>query len=70
MLALLRPEREGAAGEEGFRGPLAEVDGESDAVAIVAGEDDYVFAARIVAEDGAHSFGEENRAGPAVGDAH
>jgi len=28
------PAREGAAGEEGLAGPLAEVDGESDAVTV------------------------------------
>src|SRR5712692_3050621 len=31
------PAGEGTAGEEGFGGPFAEVDGESDAVAVVAG---------------------------------
>ena len=50
--------------------PLAEVDGEGDSVAVVAGEDDYIFAARMAAKDGAHSFGEENGASPAVRDAH
>ena len=69
------PAREGAAGEEGLGGPLAEVDGESDAVTVVAGEEHHVFAARMPlrgkpAEDGEHFFGEENRAAPAVGDAH
>src|SRR5713226_10600796 len=64
------PGREGAAGEEGLGGPFAEVDGESDAVTVVAGEDHHLFAARMAAEDGAHIFGEENRAAPAVSDAH
>src|SRR5216684_3579697 len=64
------PAREEAAGEEGFGGPFAEVDGESDAVAVVAGEDHHLLAARVVAEDGQHFFGEENRAAPAVRDAH
>ncbi len=50
--------------------PLAEADGKSDAVAVVTSEDHYFFAARVAAEDGAHSFGEENRAAPAVRDAH
>jgi hypothetical protein len=54
---------------------VAEVDGEGDAVAVEAGEDDYLFAARMTiggkpAEEGAHFFGEENGAAPAVGDAH
>src|SRR6266403_5402046 len=71
----LAPAREGAAGEEGLGGPLAEVDGESDAVTVVAGEEHHVFAARMPlrgkpAEDGEHFFGEENRAAPAVRDAH
>src|ERR1700687_6252212 len=64
------PAREGAAGEEGFGGPFAEVDGESDAVAVVVGEDHHVFVARMAAEDGAHFFGNENRAAPPVRDAH
>jgi len=33
------PARKGAAVEEGLGGPLAEVDGERDAVAIIASED-------------------------------
>src|SRR5882724_121933 len=41
------PAREGAAGKEGFGGPLAEVDGESDAVAVVAGEKHHLFVARM-----------------------
>ena len=54
---------------------MAEVDRESDTVAVVAGEDHHVFAARMPlrgkpAEDGEHFFGEENRAAPAVRDAH
>ncbi len=64
------PGRKGAAVEEGLGGPFAEVDGESDAVAVVAGEDHDVFVARMAAEDGAHFFGDENRAAPAVRDAH
>src|SRR5258708_39656088 len=64
------PGREGAAVEEGFGGPFAEVDGESDAVAVVAGEDHHLLAAWMEAEDGEHFFGEENRAAPAVRDAH
>ena len=61
--------------EEGLGGPLAEVDGEGDAVAVEAGEDDCLFAGgmplgRKPAEEGAHFFGEENGAAPAVGDAH
>src|SRR5258708_8498310 len=64
------PGREWAAVEEGLGGPFAEVDGESDAVAVVAGEDHYVFVARMAAEDGTHFFGDENRAAPAVRDAH
>ena len=73
--SLTLPGREGAAVEEGLGGPLAEVDGEGDAVAVVAGEDDYLFAAGMPlggmpAEDGVHFFGEENGAAPVVGDAH
>ena len=64
------PAGEGPAAEEGFGGPFAEVDGERDAVAVVAGEDHHVFVARMAAEDGAHFFGNENRAAPAVRDAH
>src|SRR5260370_12133053 len=64
------PAREGAAVEEGLGGPFAEVDRESDAVAVVAGEDHHVFVARMAAADGAHFFGGENRADPAVRDAH
>ncbi len=69
------PGREGAAVEEGLGGPLAEVDGEGYAVAVEAGEDDCLLAAgmplgRKPVEEGAHFFGEENGAAPAVGDAH
>ena len=64
------PGREGAAGEEGFGGTLAEVDGESDAVAVEASEDHHVFAARMAAEDGAQFFGVQDGAAPAVRDAH
>src|SRR6266852_9250619 len=69
------PGREGAAVEEGLGGPVAEVDGEGYAVAVEAGEDDYLFVAGMAlrgepAKDGAHFFGEENGAAPAVGDAH
>jgi len=69
------PGRERAAVEEGLGSPLAEVDGEGDAVAVEAGEDEYLFAGGMFlgnkpAEDGAHFFGEENGAAPAVGDAH
>src|SRR5260370_4645200 len=64
------PARKGAAVEEGLGGPFAEVDGESDAVAVVGGEDHHVFVARMAAEDGTHFFGDENRAAPAVRDAH
>src|SRR2546425_13017845 len=60
----------GAAGEEGFGGPLAEVDGESDAVPVVAGENYHLFAARMTQEDGEHFFRQENRTAPAVRDAH
>ena len=64
------PAREGTAGEEGFGSPFAEIDRESDAVAVEAGEDHYVLAARMPAEDGAHFLREENRAAPAVRNAH
>src|SRR5260370_9053833 len=63
------PGRKGTAVEEGFGGPFSEVDGESDAVAVVAGENHHLSAARMLAEDGAHFIGQENRAAPAVGDA-
>ncbi len=54
---------------------MAEVDGEGNAVAVEAGEDDCLLAAgmplgRKPVEEGAHFFGEENGAAPAVGDAH
>src|SRR5260370_39934555 len=62
------PGRKGTAVEEGFGGPFSEVDGESDAVAVVAGENHHLSAARMLAEDGAHFIGQENRAAPAVGD--
>src|SRR5215470_16422020 len=64
------PQRQRAAGKEGFGGPFAEVDRKGDSVAIVTGQDDHVLAAWMAAEDGAHSLGEENRAAPAVRDAH
>ena len=64
------PARKRAAEKEGLGSPLAEVDGEGDAVAIVAGEDQHLFAARMETKDRAHFFGEENRAAPAVRDAH
>ena len=58
------------AGEEGFGGTFAEVDGESDAVAVEAGEDHHLFAAWMAAEDGAHFFGVEDGAAPTVRNAH
>src|SRR5713101_2380101 len=64
------PGRQRAAGEEGFGGTLAEVDGESDAVAVEAGEDHHLFAARMAAEDGTQFFGVQDGAAPAVRDAH
>src|SRR5258708_21912730 len=64
------PAGEGPAAEEGLGGPFAEIDGERDAVAVVAGEDHHVFVARMAAEDGTHFFRDENRAAPAVRDAH
>ncbi len=69
------PAREGTAGEDGLGGPFAKVDGEGDAVAVVAGEEHHLFGTRMPlrgkpAEDGEHFFGEENRPAPAVGDAH
>ena len=67
---LLVPAREGASGKERLGGPFAEVDGKRYAVAIVAGEDQYIFAARMAAKDGTHFFREKNRAAPAVGNAH
>jgi len=51
-------------------GPLAEVNGERNAMAVVTGEDYYLFAARMVAENRAHFFREENRTAPAVRDPH
>src|SRR5260370_40676984 len=39
-------------------------------MAVVAGEDHHLLAAWMEAEDGEHFFGEENRAAPAVRDAH
>src|SRR4029077_4766530 len=66
---------EGAAVEEGLGSPSAEVDREGYAVAVEAGEDQRLFAARMPlrgkpAEDGTHSFSEEDRTAPAMGDAH
>ena len=69
VLAQLGPVRKRAASEEGLGSPLAEVDREGDAVAVVPGQYNHVFAARMTPKDGAHSFGEENRASPAVRDA-
>jgi hypothetical protein len=66
----LVPGREGTAAKKRFGGPLAEVDRESHAVAVVAGEDHYLFAARVAPEDGAHFLREENRPAPAVRDPH
>jgi len=51
-------------------GPLAEVDGEGDAMAVVACEDHHLFAARMAAKDGAHSFGEKNGSAPAISNTH
>ena len=65
----LAPAGQRTAGQEGFCGPLAEVDGESDAVAVEAGEDDDARGFGVVAKEGAHFSGEENGAGPAMGDA-
>src|SRR5207237_5271128 len=65
----LSPGRERAAAKQGFGGPLAEIDGERDAMTVVSGEDDHVFALRMAAKNRAHSFGEQNRPGPAVRDA-
>ena len=56
--------------EEALGGPLAEVDGEGDAVAVVAGEEQHLLAARMETKDRAHFFSEENRAAPAVRDAY
>ena len=64
------PRRERAAAEQRLGGPLAEIDREGDAVAVVSGKDYHVFAAWMAAENGAHAFGEENRPGPAVRDAN
>src|SRR2546430_10268791 len=64
------PGRKRAASEEGLGGPFAEVHGEGDAVTVVASEDEHVLAVGMQAEEGAHFFGEENRAAPAVRDAH
>ena len=66
----LVPARKGTASEKDFSGPSSEINRQSDAVAVVAGENDHLFAARMVTEDRAHFFGEENRAAPAVRDAH
>src|SRR5258708_40262530 len=64
------PARERAADEERFGGPFAQVNGESNAVPVVAGETHHAIAARVVAEDGTHLFGKENRTAPTVRDAH
>src|SRR5258708_28013351 len=64
------PARERAADEERFGGPFAQVNGESNAVPVVAGENRHAIAARVVAEDGTHLFGKENRTAPTVRDAH
>ena len=64
------PGRKETAGEESFGGPFAQVHGKSDTVPVVSGENYHLFAARMPAEDRAHFLGEENRAAPAMGDAH
>ena len=64
------PGRKGTAGKESLGSPFAQVHGESDAVPVVSGENYHLFAARMLAEDRAHFFGEENRAAPAMSDAH
>ena len=63
------PRGEGTEGQEGLGSPLAEIDGQGHAVAVVASEDQRVFAARMRPEDGAHLLGEKNGAGPAMRDA-
>ena len=67
---MLRPRRQGARAEQRFGGPLAEIDRERDAVAVVSREDHHAFAAGVAAKNGAHGVGEENRSRPAVRDAH
>ncbi len=58
-----------ALAQEGLSGPVAEVDGESDAVAAEAGEGEDIFVVGVMAEDRVHPFGDENGAAPAVSDA-
>jgi hypothetical protein len=45
------PAGQGAAGEEGFGGPFAEVDGQGDAVAVVAGENHHLLRGWRVGPD-------------------
>ncbi len=52
----MRPVGEGALAQEGLGGPVAEVDGEGDAVAAEAGEGEDFFAVGVMAEDGVHAF--------------
>src|SRR5437667_3737960 len=66
----LFPGRQRAPGEERFGGPLAEIDGERYAVAVITGEKHHLLAARMAAEDGAHFFRQENRAAPMVRNTH
>src|SRR5258708_6523635 len=70
FLSHIAPAWKRAAGKEGLGGPLAEVDGEGDAMAVVACEDHHLFAARMAAKDRSHSFGEKNGSAPAIGNTH
>jgi len=51
-------------------GAVAEVDGESYAVAAKAAENENLFAEPVVAEDGPEVFAEKNGAAPTMGDAN
>ena len=67
---MLAPRGQGPAGEEDFGGPLTEIHGECDPVTVVSGEDHHVSREGMAAKNGLHSCREQNRARPAVRDAH
>ena|SRR5579859_3409596 len=66
---LLCPIGEFAIGGEGLGGALGEVDGEGDAVAGVAAEENYIFVFGVGAEEGREVAGEKDGAAPAMSDA-
>ena len=63
------PRRKRTCAEERFGGPLAKINGERDAVAVVSAKDHDIFTVRMASENGAHAFREQYWPGPAVRDA-